>query len=345
MKWAVKHIANRQLMLHTGFWLAWIVSFTLLQSLGQGREWFYMWFRYYLITLPVFMAHTYLLVYWLVPLTFFKQRFLLLAFGVVVFLFVFSALELFVASQLVFNRFNLIHSPVENYLNFKNILISGIGNHYIILVFLAIKVGRDWQKAQNMKIAEQQWNEETKLEIWHYQFQPGIMLHLMEVLDFTNRTTPQKSPELIIQISNFLNNFLKKNYEVWTPLASEAELIENYLGIYVFALEQRIKKSITKAGNLNSFVVPPLLLLPAINFVLKSGMKCNDTIECTVFIEAENKKMYFLLEFWTEKLLPVNGNNPALMMQKRLQQSFPGKFKLREESEENFWMLELEIFH
>lgn len=345
MKRAEKHIGKQRILLHTGFWLAWVISFTILQSLGQGRESFSMWFRYYVITLPVFVSHTYLIAYWLVPRARSKNRYGLLIAGVAAFLPFFSIIELIISNELVFKFFNskVYYNP--GYLNVKNIIISGIGNHYILLVFFAIKAGKEWYHSKLRKNEEQQWNEKTELEIYHYQLQPRIMLHLMEILQHTIAKNPSETPGLIIQISNFFNLFLKENYADWRPLLAETDLIEQYFKIYRLGLCNPVKCEIQFNGNLKPFVVPPFLFLPVLEFAMKNGEKCNDCFQCSVFIKGENRKLFFTVELWSENRLRLAGSYDVEMLQLRLQHHFPGNFRLKEESDENFWLLQLEIFH
>jgi sensor histidine kinase YesM len=343
MKWFPNHIDKQRILLHTGFWLAWVISFTLLQSLGLGREVFFLWFRYYVVTLPVFVIHTYLIAYWLIPLTFYKNRYGLLALGIIVLMILFSAIELIVSNEYVFRPFGRESAFSADYLNLKNILISGIGNHYIILVFLAIKVGKAWHQAQNMKKAEQRLNEEAELEIYHYQHQPRLMLHLMDILRDTISKSPQKAPELIIRISNFINQFLKENHSDWRPLLIETDLMERFLNINKVALNNQLKGEIKLKGNLRPFVIPPFLFLPVLEFAIKTGKMCNDLFECTVFIRGENRKLYFTVELWSENRLELPGYNDSEMLRLRLQHYFPEKFRLTEENNENFRKLQLEI--
>lgn len=345
MKWTQSHIGKQRILLHTSFWLAWVISFTVLQSLGQGRESFSMWFRYYIFTLPVFVVHTYLIAYWLVPQTFYKKRYGLLITGIAVFLPVFSVIELIVSNELVFKFFNSKIHPNTGYLNAKNIIISGIGNHYILLVFFAIKAGQEWYHAQRRKNEEQQWNEKTELEIYHYQLQPRLMLHLMEILRHNAAQNLAKTPELIIHISNFFNLFLKENHADWRPLLAETNLMERYIEIFRLGLCDRFGCKIQLNGNLKPFVIPPFLFLPVLEFAMKTGKKCNERFDCTVFIKGENRKLNFSVELWSENRLEISGNHDVEMLQLRLAHHFPGKFRLKEENDENFWMLHLEIFY
>jgi len=345
MRWGQKHIGKQRVLLHTGFWLAWVISFTVLQSFGQGRESFSMWLRYYVVTLPVFISHTYLIAYWLVPHTFYKKRYGLLITGVLVLLPVFSVFELLISNELFSGFFKSFSTNKTDNLNLKNIIISGIGNHYILLVFFAIKAGKEWYHSQIRKEEEVQRNEKAELELYHYQLQPRLIMHLMEILQYTILHNPQKTPGLIIHISDFFNLFLKEIHADWRPLFAEITLMERFLNINKLARNNHMKGEIRLQGNLRPFVIPPFLFLPVLEKAVKSGNGCNDSVECIVIVKGENRKLYFAVELRSEKRLEPAGNYDAEMLRMRVQHYFPGKYKLAEENGENFRKLQAEIFY
>ena len=175
MKLEQIHTVKAEIVLHVLFWLSWIISFTLIQSIGAGVHQYFVWLMYYIITLPIFILHTYLIAYWLLPVTFFKGRFGLFALGFFLFLALFSAIELVVSNELVFKPFDINKSFSPGYLNLQNILISGVGNLYIVLVFLAIKAGRSWYLAKTRKEQLLKSKTDTELEIYQYQLQPKMV--------------------------------------------------------------------------------------------------------------------------------------------------------------------------
>ena len=345
MKLAGKHIANREIFLHVLFWLTWVISFTLIQSLGRGAGEFFVWLMYYFITLPVFIAHTYLIAYWLIPITFYKGRFLLLIVGIFVLLLVFSVLELVVSNELIFKSFDPSKVFEPGYLNIQNIIISGIGNHYIILVFLAIKVGRAWFRSQMRKDEIQQINLEAELEIYRYQLQPKIMLYLMEELGYVTRNNPEKSPEMIIRISGFLNLLLNESRAELIPLSEEVELVKSFIGIHTLALGNRFKNNFIESGNLKSYVVPPLLMLSVINNAVKIAYRCNISFESAVIIKAEKKYLLLTFTLWSEDEFRIETLDAIEITRKRLDLRFPGKYRLIDEEDENFREISLEIFY
>ncbi len=344
MKLAGKHIDNSEIKLHAIFWIAWVVLFTLIQSFGFGIEQYFIWFMYYVITLPIFMIHTYLITYLLIPQSFFKGNYFLFGFALFVFLIVFSIIELVVSNELVFKPFAPEKVFAPGYLNVKNIVISGIGNHFVILVFLAIKAGRSWYFAKTERDDLLHSKMETELEIYRYQLQPKLVFSLMEELEQTAGRMEENMPGMIIGISNFLNRFLYEGEEELIPLQLEIKIIEDFLAIHDKTLQNRLKSNFIVSGHIKSYLVPPFLLLPFLNDAIKLVYECNETFESTVLIKGEKKYLLFSFTFWSEKKLGLTGNQNTEITRKRLNYSFPGKFRIVENSDDNFREFSIELF-
>jgi two-component system, LytTR family, sensor kinase len=344
LKFEKIHIDRQELILHTIFWLAWIISFTAIQSVGSETNTWFMWLVYYVITLPIFIAHTYLIAYWLFPKLFFKGQYIYFIAGFLLFLVLFSVIELIVSNEIVFKHFDPNKAFSPGYLNLANILISGVGNLYIVLVFLAIKVGRSWYSTQNLQEELMLTKLETDLEIYRNQLQPKLIYSLMDELEIITVQKPEKAPEMIVKISSFLNHFLFEGKEELLPLSLESKLIEEFLEIHKQALENRLVSNFIVNGLLKSFVVPPLLLLPFINSAIKLVYECNNSFESTVIIKAEKKYLLFSFTFWSETEFRLSDNENIKITKKRLNYSYPGKHRLIENIDENFREVSLEIF-
>lgn len=290
------------------------------------------------------MAHTYLLAYWLLPKTFFKQKYLMAILGIIMLLVVFSIVELVLSNHLVFGLFDREKMFEKGYLNLGNVVISGIGNHYIILVFLAIKVGISWYSAETRKEELRMSKVETEIEIFRYQFQPRMVYSLIEDLEKLTAENNENTPDVIIKISNFLNGFLFEGSEELVPLEQEVKLLKDYMGIHEQALGNRVSSNFATSGNLKSFVVPPLLLLPLINSVIKIAYQCNNLFESTVIIKAEKKYLLFSFSLWSEESFELRKNENIEITRKRLKYSYPGKHILVENVDENFREFSIEIF-
>jgi len=341
---AGRNIDNKELVLHSVFWMSWVLSFTVIQSLGSEFGNFNMWLMYYLVTLPVFIAHTYLIAYWLIPYTFFKEKYFLFIIGLFIFLFSFSLLELIVSNELVFKKFEMEDERIHEYLNFRNIIISGIGNHYIIIVFLAIKAGRSWYRSKSERDELQQLNLETQAEIYRYQLQPRIIYNLMDQLGTITKSKPNKSSEMIIKISGFLNQMVYESQEELIPLELDIKLIREFLEIHKLALGNRFQINLEVGGNVKSHVVPPLLLLPFLENAIKIIYNCNEVFENTVFIKGEKKYLLFSSTIWSENEFEISDKKDIETIEKRLKLEYSGNYRLIENADSNFREISIEIF-
>jgi LytS/YehU family sensor histidine kinase len=279
------------------------------------------------------------------PQTFFKGKFFKAFAGIIVLLIVFSVTELVVSNEIVFKIFDESKMFDQGYLNPANIMISGIGNHYIILVFLAIKVGQSWYFSKNQTAGLLQIKMETELEIYKYQLQPKLILTIVEELETITKKEPEKLSQMIIQSSGFLNHFLFDVKDELIPLSMEVKLISEFLDIHKHALGNRLNSSFIVNGNLQAHVCPPLLLLPFINSAIKLAYNCNNSFESTVLIKAEKKYLLFTFTFWSEEDFRLVNNEDSEIIKKRLIFSFPSKHRIIENTDANFAELSLEIFN
>jgi|GEM_PF-791649 len=328
--------------LHALFWLMWVISFTLLKSMGLGSNSVLYWLMYYLITLPVFIIHTYLIAYWLVPLTFMKNRLFLFSLMLFVFLVVFSVVELVISAGIVDRMFYPEKLPAPGYLGFKNIIISGIGNHYVILVFMAVKAGRAWYHAQNIEKAEQLVNLDTGFEIYLYQLQPRMMHHLMKLLGKVIKNDPHKAPDMIIRISGFLNRFLKQAAKEQTTLAEEMDLAGEYLRFYESLSGSQFEIKCNMQGSLSSVMVPAFLFLPIFDAAVNSMNENRGT--CSVDTETSDHGFRLKIRIGKLQLKDHSGHDDVDMLRKRLQRSFDGNFHMADETRDGYRKIELEVF-
>ncbi len=319
--------------------------FTLIQSIGSGVHQYFVWLMYYVITLPIFVTHTYLIAYWLLPQTFFKGKIGLALAGMLIFLLAFSVIELIVSNEFVFSVFDKSKMQNKGYLNLSNIIFSGIGNHYIILVFLAIKVWQSWYYSNNQTAGLMQIKMETELEIYRFQLQPKLILAMVEELETINKIEPGKLSQMIVKMSGFLNHFLFEVKDELIPLSLEVKLISEFIDIHKFALGERCEFSLIVNGNLQAHVCPPLLLLPFINSALKVVYNCNNSFESTVIIKAEKKYLLFTFTFWSEEDFSLINNTDLEIIKKRLIFNFPSKHRIIESTDANFAEISLEIFN
>ncbi len=339
-----KHIPIKLILFHFLFWTAWIVCFTAIQSLGQGIAEMNVWIAYYLITLPIFITHTYLVAYWLVPKFFFKRDFLRFIIAIFCFLFFFSILELIVSNELVFKLFDPSKVFEPGYLNVKNIFASGVGNHYIILVFIAIRAIKSWHGAKNQKEELALQTLETELEIFRFQLRPKFVHSLIEELENMAKKKSEHTPEMIVKISDFLNSlFYEANAEL-IPIKTEIKLIKDFIAIQELAIGNRLRSTLVVNGEIMLSVIPPLLIFPFLNIAFREIHNNTNEFETTLVIKIEKKYILFSFTVWSETDFSLKNDSNIELTKKRLQYNYNGKHRIIQNEDANFREVSIEIF-
>lgn len=340
-----RNINGKRILLHSFFWMVWIVGFTILQCLGKGKGEVLVWSMYYIITLPIFIIHTYLIAYWLVPYYFLKRKFVFFTIGIIVLLFLFSVVELIVSNLFVFSVFDPVKKFAPGYLNIKNIFISGLGNHYIILVFLAIRVVKSWYITKNQKEELAQQNLETEIEIYRYQLQPKFILSLIEELEQMVLDGSIKAPDMIVKISDFLNSLFYEAKSELIPLNVELELMEKFSRIQEMAFGKRLKTNFVITGNIMSKLVPPLLIFPHLNRIFKEMYTNTNIFECKFIIKAEKKYLLLSFSIWSEDEFEIPEDKNKMLFNKRLEYNYGNNYTFNEIIDTNFNEISIEIFN
>lgn len=224
---------------HLVFWFIWVVGFTFIKSFGESMEVYLGWFSYYLITLPIFVAHTYLVAYFMVPL-FLKKRLFPVFIGLfLIFFYGFSVLELLVSNNFIYQWYQTGSELSDDYLNPANVIMSGLGNLYIVLVFLAARTIKIWYLAdarskelQHVELQQQMENAITRV-------QPHMLIYAIDRID---RMVEQSSPDVtraIAVTSELLNEVMIYNEEKQKLFSREIELVRKLVALVSLLRERK----------------------------------------------------------------------------------------------------------
>jgi hypothetical protein len=259
---------NRSLR-HLVFWSTWVIGFTFIKSFGESMEVYLGWFSYYLITLPIFVVHTYLVAYLLVPYFLNKRLF---PFFIVLFLalfYGFSVLELLLSNEFIFRWYQTGAELSDQYLTPANVIMSGLGNLYIVLVFLAARTIRKWYYAdtrskelQHIELQQQMENAITKV-------QPHMLLYAIDHLD---RMVADSSPDVtkaIALTSELLNDVMIYHEEKHKLFSGEIELIRKLVALLTLIRESKPDVEFFVSGDPSLIKMPPMILFTIVDMIFR----------------------------------------------------------------------------
>lgn len=339
------NIDKRRIARHIGFWLCWICGFTFIQSFGFGMHDFRVWLFYYLVTLPLFVANTYIIAYWLVPSYYFNRRYWLFSGWIVALLLAFSVFELIVSNELVWLLVKPENIQHGNYLNLSNILINGLGNEYIIIVFFSIKVVRFWNSKMIEKTELLNKKMRTEMELLKYQSYPRFVLNVADKLESMAQQQSAQTPEMIIRLSNLMNSMASGNRSDKVLLQKEIELIRSYIEIQRMSFSEGYDVKFMVSGDLNGIRIPHFLFFQMVEegFALLGDFK--DKSDFTIFIKAEPHYLLFSMILWNDQWL-YRRFNPDVMenCRKSLAYFYSENHKVISNFEINFVEVSIELY-
>ena len=263
---------NRSLR-HLVFWFIWVAGFTFIKSFGESMEVYLGWFSYYLITLPIFVAHTYLVAYLLVPYFLNKRLFPLF---IVLFLglfYGFSVLELLLSNEFIYRWYQTGTELNENYLAPANVIMSGLGNLYIVLVFLAARTIREWYYADNRSKELQHKELQQLMENAITRVQPHMLLYAIDHID---RMVAESSPDVtkaIALTSELLNEVMIYHEEKHKLFSGEIDLVRKLVVLVALIRESKPDVEFFVSGDPGQIKMPPMILFTLVDMIFRKFEK------------------------------------------------------------------------
>lgn len=339
------HIKPDRIFKHALFWFIWIAGFTVIQSFGYNRGIYFAWLVYYLVTLPLFVAHTYFISYWLIPKYFFSHRYFIFSVWILILLLLFSVGELVVSNEFVWRQVKPEYIQAGNYLNGANILINGLGNEYIVIVFLSVKVVRYWNSKMSEKTELFNQKLSTEIELLHFQSYPRFVLSVMNRLENLAKEQSPQTSEMIIRLANLMNHMITVRDTEKIKLRKEVEMIRSYIEIHRISFPDGFEVNLLVSDKLNTILIPPFLFF---QLVEEGFMVLNDQpqkTDFTILIKAESNYLLFSMTIWETDVL-CKSYNPAVIesCRKYLNYFYPDNHKFMSKLELNFVELTIEIY-
>lgn len=251
------------------FWTAWVLGFTFIQSFGKPYQAYFGWFSYYVLTLPIFVAHTYLVAYLLIPKLLTNRRwplFVLLFFGL---LYGFSVLELLLSNEFIFRWYPTGTRLQENYLEPGNVFISGLGNLYIVLVFLAARTIRNWYLANNQKKRLEQEKLQQQIEETISKVQPWMLIYAIDQIEKMVERGDPGVTEAIALTSELLNEIMMYHRERNPLFTMEVGMVRKLMELVSLFRADRPEVDIFLSGDPGQIRFPSMLLFSFMDMVIR----------------------------------------------------------------------------
>lgn len=164
---------------------------------------------------------------------------------------------------------------VTNTMTFDYVVDMMIGELYVITFVTAIKVTMDWLY-ENKRVNElQKIQLETELLLLRSQISPHFFFNTLNNIYALAVEKSEKTPKLIIKLSELMRYFLYETDESKQALEKEILCIENYLELEKLRYGDQLKIKTNISGAIEDAKISPMLLLAFIENAFKHGAKKN----------------------------------------------------------------------
>jgi len=214
-----------------------------------------------LITSAIFVVYP--LLYFLIPEFLVKRKFLLFFLGYAI---------LITAAAILRKYIHQLTGLQLTHVGF----VSKIGNNvlpytYICCMAASVKLLRHaYFQAENAEVAVKD-KTHAELELLKTQIHPHFLFNTLNSLYSHTRQNSDKSPGIILTLSDLLRFMIYESKAEFIPLTQEIQLIKNYVELEKFRFGDEMDISLSFSGDLEGKLIRPLLLLPLLENSFKHG--------------------------------------------------------------------------
>ena len=349
MNFADLSISRQQLhriAYHALFWVAILIGYTLLYGNSSGGA-YRRAFSLLIITLPIYMAASYYTIYNLLPNFLFRKKYLGFAIR-----FIYTALLALLLEMLIIMLVFVIrvHPPQTGRFAEPGLQIDifylMLGIFLIIVLATSIKLLRHWYGAQQRTAILAREKVEAELKMLKSQIHPHFLFNTLNNLYALTMQKSDQAPNVVLKLSQLLDYMLYECNAPVVPLAKEIEALENYITLEKLRHGERLELQFTKAGDIATARIAPLLLLPFVENSFKHGVSANNKeawIKMDLRVESGTLQFRLANSKSPQKAASPGRGIGLVNCRKRLEMLYPNHHQMEVEDRADQYRLQLRI--
>jgi len=343
-----KKLNSRTFFLHLLFWIGVWFFFYYFFSYNSNDQRYITWFSSCL--LPVTMAVTYFVVYYLIPKYLLAKKYLLFAlysFYTIVISSYVVVLVLYGCLIFLLSFNTSVMPPMSK--NFLFILllvymVSGVVSFFTLLNY-NFKTASQNKELQNKILETQLQLKDQELHYLKMQIHPHFLFNTLNTIYGFALKQSAQTPEIILKLSNLLDYIL---YQVSKPLVDlnqEVQHIREYVELEKIRFKDTLKVEFSSGEISDRIRIAPMLLMPFVENAFKHGNLVDGFLQIIIEIEFDNDQLLFKVgnTFRQEKMGVEKTGIGLENIRKRLDLNYRNRYQLKNRIENNWYWAELSI--
>lgn len=324
----VKWLLKNRVFLHILFWTVHLVFFAVLH--GSFSDNYGQTFFEEAIYLPVKIAFTYFVLYFLLPRYILTGRY-----GWFILFFMLSSFAAGTAQRIVAYTIDFpLYYPEylsEPLLFIPKIIKTFVYIYQVVFTAVMIKLLRFWYANQQAQQVLTKEKLEAELKFLKTQIHPHFLFNTLNNLYALTLKKSEKAPEMVLKLSELINYMLYECTANEVPLSKEVKFLENYIAIEKMRYGDKLEVDVRVTGNQHT-VIAPMVILPFVENCFKHGAS-EELQQAWVTVQIEAAEHAILIKVENSK--SNNGNNHhgdgigIQNVKRRLALLYPSRHELR----------------
>ncbi len=335
-------IFTRDFFLHILFWGIYVLSEYLanMMHLHSSNNWTFL--RSTLLSLPLLMIPTYLIVFYVVPKFLIKNKIHWFLLSVVI-----AAIFVFWGRIKWLELINYLENGQHFDIPPMKVIKNIIRDYSIIALAICIYIIGDWRKKQQLNEQLIKAKAEAEIKLLKGQLQPHFLFNSLNNIYSLALMKSDLTADSILKLTELLDYLVYRANLEKVDLGKEVQLLRNYVDLEKLRYGEKLRIEIQIEENINSFKIAPLLLLPfAENCFKHGGIGTNGFFDITIHLQITNQQLFFQIKNSKKskkRIDNVSGGVGLKNIQQRLQLLYPNKHELKIKDEKDFYTIRLTL--
>ncbi|MEL7534513.1 MAG: histidine kinase [Bacteroidota bacterium] len=294
------------------------------------------------IYLPMIMASSYVISFWLVPRFLQTAKLLQFWLGVLV-----VAVILYLGRIYWIALVGYMEDGSWAIFPAPKVLKNVIRDYAVVGFAVCLQIIADWRRQALLNRQLQDSQASLALKVLKAQLHPHFLFNTLNNLYGLSLRQSQAAPDGILKLSALLDYLLYAAEKDYVSLQQEVELLDNYISLEKLRYGDELSVDWQISPDLSALRIAPLMILPLAENAFKHGQKAKDgRLHLAVELGIEGRRLKFRFANSLNKdLLPIasRGGIGLQNLQDRLQLLYPAQHRFAIEAKEDWFEVQLEI--
>lgn len=329
------HPHYKTILQHLLFWLAFILYQHVINNWEDTDALsFQSPPNFWVLTLPMTLLLTYLNLYVLMPLYYYRQRYFLYGCFVVLMLIVGGLLKRYITHAFII-PWEAVHDPeryrkerLEFWIPIRIIRISLEEIPVIAITMLIQLMRRAYIREKHFRELEKE-KFLAEMGLLKAQINPHFFFNTLNSLYALTLRGSEQASKVVLRLSNLMHYMLYEARANKVLLEDEINHLENYISIEQMRFADRLDLSFQHSGDISGKMIAPLLLLPFIENAFKHGIS-DGSGWITINLKVIENKLFLKVANSYQETGKKSGHGLGLEnARRRLELSYPGRHELQ----------------